>query len=94
MLVANLKEQIHFMVSQTLLEIRSNFKWSEFKELETPKGMAYYLEKTGTEKLGSGSSRWVYLLSNRYVLKLADPLNPRRGLAQNHAELEVATDSV
>ena len=88
----SLREDINFLVSQVLLEIRSNFKWDEFKKIDGLTNKAIYLSKTGTEVLGEGSARIVYLLSNRYVLKLAQPSSPKRGMAQNKYEAELATD--
>lgn len=88
----NLQEQIDFIVSQVLLEIRSNFKWNEFKKLRNQEARMEYLEKTGTQELGRGSSRAVFLLSNRYVLKMAVPDNLETGKAQNREEVNLATD--
>jgi len=95
-----LKEQIRFMVFQTLHEIRSNFKWSEFKKIDDHFDRALYLINTGTQVLGEGTSRLVFLLSNRFVLKLAQlaqplPRSPRsfeRGKAQNKYEVDLSTD--
>lgn len=89
-----LKEQIDFLVSQVLLEIRSNFKWNEFKAIKSPGERLQYLDKTKTTKLGEGSSRIAYLLSNRYVLKLALPEAEGRGKAQNKEEVNVGTNPV
>lgn len=88
----SLKREISFLVSQVLLEIRSNFKWPEFKKIDGLTNKAIYLHKTGTEILGEGSARIVYLLSSRYVLKLAQPSSAARGIAQNKYEAELATD--
>lgn len=49
-----LQEQIDFLASQALLEIRSKFRWSDFKELKTPTGMAAYLANKGTKLPGKG----------------------------------------
>lgn len=89
----SLKEHIGYAVSQVLLEIRSDFKWKKFKELKTQYERQQYLYDTNTQVLGTGSSRITFLLSNRYVLKLARPDEIEKGKAQNKEEVEVATDS-
>lgn len=90
----DLKEHINFLVSQTLLEIRSKFKWEAFKNISDPYERMDYLEETGTTFLGEGSGRQVYLLSSRYVLKLAHPGTYfKRGVAQNEEEFNISQTS-
>lgn len=81
-----------------LLELRSKkggsafgdkFNFKKFKSLENTNMLNAYAESF-LEKLGQGSSRAAYVLSNRYVLKIA--IN-QKGIAQNKAELKIASDS-
>lgn len=92
--MSKLQEQVDFIVFQTLFEIRSNFKWTEFKKIKDQNSKFGYLENVGVKKLGQGSSRAAFLLSNRYVLKLALPNQDAFdiGIAQNKVEVELATD--
>jgi uncharacterized protein YeaC (DUF1315 family) len=64
------------------------FNFKEFKSLENIKQMIMYADSF-LEKLGQGSSRAAYLLSSRYVLKIA--IN-QKGIAQNETEVDVYTN--
>lgn len=86
-----LNELIEQLVLETILEIRTGFKWNEFKELDNQFRRSNYASQH-LKQLGSGSSREVYLLSNRHVLKLARPDAKERGIAQNEAEVDIYTD--
>lgn len=87
----NIEEIIHKTVFETLLEIRTSFRWNEFKKLKHPREQISYA-KTHLKFLGEGSSRTVFLLSNRYVLKMARPSALGKGKAQNEVEVELFTD--
>ncbi len=64
------------------------FSLQKFKSLPNSEIMIQYANQY-LDKLGEGSSRIAFLLSSKYVLKVA--LN-KKGLAQNKAELEVFTN--
>lgn len=64
------------------------FDLKRFQSLPDQRSMLAYANKF-LEKLGQGSSRAAFLLSGKYVLKIA--LN-EKGLAQNNAELDVFTN--
>jgi len=74
-----------------MLEIRGTFKWPEFKQLQTLEQELDYASKN-LQELGRGSSRVVFLLSNRYVLKLALPAAGEKGIQQNKGEISVYTN--
>lgn len=65
-----------------------HFDLNRFKKLDDLQPMLVYAGHF-LDKLGEGSSRAAFLLSGKYVLKIA--LN-KKGLAQNNAELEVFTN--
>lgn len=83
----NLKE---FIIESLLYEkIRSKrFKMSEFRSLKTHEEILKYAYRN-LKEIGQGSSRAVFALSSRFVLKVA--MN-KRGIAQNEAELDIYTD--
>jgi hypothetical protein len=77
-----LKEYVSLMLEKLRSE---SFDWKQFKSLTNIKEMFEYADKT-LVKLGKGSSRAAYVLSSRYVLKVA--FN-EKGTAQNEAEVKV-----
>jgi len=87
-----IKEFIDFCASSVLLEIRGTFKWPEFKKLKSLEEKFQYASDN-LDSIGSGSaaggSRAVFILSNRYVLKVARPQKAAAGIAQNKAEAQV-----
>lgn len=83
-----LKEYINYQVASVLLEIRGTFKWNEFKALSTLDQKLQYAQQH-LKELGRGSSRAAFLLSNRYVLKIALPQAAEKGMGQNKGELQV-----
>ena len=83
-----LKEQIQYQVTQILTELRTNFRWDAFKRAIKDEEGLYYAQKH-LKKLGEGSGRRVFLLSNRFVLKIA--MN-EKGWAQNQAEVDIYTN--
>jgi hypothetical protein len=67
---------------------RFNFK--EFEQIGSNQWtVANHYAKERLEKLGQGSSRAVYVLSSRYVLKIA---TNQAGFAQNKLEMEMSQD--
>jgi len=85
-----------YIAALVLERIRSNkgkfgqdtkFNLKTFKSLERVEAMRDYAD-TFLKQLGKGSSRVAYLLSSKYVLKIA--LN-EAGIAQNKAEVDVYT---
>lgn len=87
-----IKEFVDYQVASVLLEIRGNFKWPEFKKLQTLEQQLQYAQ-ANLQQLGKGSSRAAFLLSNRYVLKLALPEAQEKGIGQNKGELSVFTNT-
>lgn len=87
-----LRELIRYEVMASLLEIRGTFKWPEFKKLQTLEQKFQYaannLQQIGKGE-AAGGSRAAFVLSNRYVLKVARPERAEAGLAQNKAEVSV-----
>lgn len=59
--------------------------------MEDPNQMVTYAKKN-LQLLGEGSARIVFLLSNRYVLKIARPGATQKGVAQNKSEVDVYTN--
>lgn len=88
-----LLEFIDYQVSSVLLEIRGTFKWPEFKKLSSLEQELEYAANN-LQELGRGSSRAAFLLSNRYVLKVALPEAAEKGIAQNKSELAVYTNPI
>lgn len=74
------------------MEIRGSFKWNEFKALPTLDEKLKYAE-ANLQELGRGSSRAAFLLSNRYVLKVALPESGEKGIGQNKGELQVFSNT-
>lgn len=73
----------------TLLEVRTTFKWNEFKKLTDPKQILQYA-LDHLDPLGKGTSRMAFQTGNSgQVLKVA--LN-NKGLGQNKTEVEVYTN--
>lgn len=74
-----------------------NFDLRVFKGLDSAEAMHEYAGKH-LVKLGSGSSRTVYLFSSRFVLKVANvkvrsyDMPVAAGMAQNRAEVDVYTN--
>lgn len=66
----------------------TKFDLKKFKSLDGIQIMNSYAQQL-LEKMGQGSSRAAYLLSSKYVLKIA--IN-NKGLAQNEAEVDVFTN--
>lgn len=87
----NLSEIINFQVACVLLEIKTKFNLEQFKQLEDLNQMVSYA-KQHLQLLGEGSARIVFLLSNRYVLKIAHPNAPQKGISQNKSEVDVYTN--
>jgi DNA-binding phage protein len=79
-------------------KIRSkSFNIQEFKQLKTPEEMVDYAEQCGLTFINAGSSRRAYVLSSRFVLKIANPKLQGAGRAQNEAEAratETASETV
>jgi hypothetical protein len=69
-----------FYENQSLQEkVRSkSFKWNEFKALDDPLAMQAYLD-SHLERLGGGSSRTVYLLTPKTVIKVGHFTDATRG---------------
>lgn len=90
----SLRDEIDFAVTAVLLEIRTGFDMPKFKSMEGNYRRQHRYAESKLEKLGEGSSREVYLLSNRHVLKMAIPKErtAARGVAQNEAEVEAYTN--
>jgi len=99
-----LEEQISLMVFNILLEIRTGFDFRKFKNMEYFEEKFDYANKH-LKQLGSGSARTAFLLSNRFVLKIAnqdnadnkteesaDKLPSLKGRAQNEAEVDLFTN--
>lgn len=87
-----LKEFINYQVSSILLEIRGSFKWPEFKKLQSLEQQLQYAQNN-LQELGRGSSRAAFLLSNRYVLKIALPAAAEKGVGQNKGEVAVFSNT-
>ena len=85
----SVKDLILFEVNSVLTEIRGSFSWDTFRDMKSMSKRLAYAEENLPEYLGSGSSRTAYVLSNRYVLKIA---KNRKGIAQNKAEVELAVN--
>lgn len=74
-------------------KIRSKtFNMRTFKSLNSIRKIWDYAENN-LEKIGEGSSRAVYLVSSKYVLKVAYPEYLRLGIAQNEAEFNTYENS-
>jgi len=86
-----LLQEIQFEIAKILLEIRTSFNMQEFKKLQTLDEMSKYAD-ANLQKLGQGTSRAAYLLSNRYALKLAIPSAEAKGIGQNKGEVSVYTN--
>lgn len=91
----NLREQINYVVSQVLFEMKSGFNWSEFKAIDNHLKRFKYLERHA-KFLGTGSSRAAFQLGPKHVLKIAntrayDEVSPK-GTAQNEMEVDVYTN--
>lgn len=68
----------------------SSFNFKEFQQIDSEKwSVANHYAKESLEKIGQGSSRAVYILSSRYVLKIA--MN-KAGFAQNKLETQMSQD--
>ena len=59
-----------------------------FKTLDSVEDIVKYLDSE-FEKLDSGSSRNVYFLNNRKVIKVIKPNNTEPGIEQNKAEFDM-----
>jgi hypothetical protein len=64
------------------------FDWDAFKRLKTPIARVLYARKL-LQPFGSGSSRAVFLISSRKVLKIA---KNEAGVEQNRTEVSIARD--
>ena len=88
----NLREAIDYHVSIALSEAKTGFDMRRFKSFEHQEDRVKYANDK-LKLLGEGSSRIVFLLSNRYVLKLAYSYDgDAKGRAQNEQEVDVATN--
>jgi len=87
-----LREIIDFQVTCVLLELRTKFNMGQFKQLQDINQMVDYASKT-LPLLGKGSSRIVFAVSNRYVLKLAIPEAVEKGIGQNQSEARIFAGS-
>ena len=74
-------------ICMVLEESRPNT--ATLKSLKSPAQINRYMTSSGYKQLGCGSSRCVYLISSKWVLKVAQN---RKGYAQNEAELDVVTN--
>lgn len=82
-----MKEFIRKLLKESILdeaEYPSSFDIEEFKNKQTFKDRIKYIEERLT-KLGVGSSRIVYQIDQKTVLKLA---KNKKGVAQNNVEIE------
>lgn len=86
-----LQEQIDLAVAEVLIEARTGFDFRKFKAIDDPEERFDYASSK-LQKLGEGSSRAAFRLSNRYVLKVVIPDAIDKGVAQSHAEVELYTD--
>jgi hypothetical protein len=86
-----LSEIIEFEVTCVLLELRTKFNLQHFQQLQDINQKADYARQT-LKLLGEGSSRIAFALSNRYVLKVANPNAVEGGMAQNKSEVSVFTN--
>ena len=84
----SLTEIISYQVSLTLKEGMNGFDLRKLKTLESYEEMEEYASSK-LKFLGQGSSRTVFYLSNRYVLKVARNI---KGYGQNKAEVDVYTN--
>ena len=84
----SLQETIMFEVSMALMEIRGSFDWKRFERYRGRDKLLQYAREN-LETLGKGTSRQAFILSNRFVLKVA--MNAK-GQAQNEAELDIFTN--
>lgn len=85
-----LKEHIVLTLERIRKRIkeRSSFDFNEFRNIKnTQKRLAYAENKL--EDMGEGSSRKVFLLSSKKVLKIA---TNNLGYAQNEGEVEIYTN--
>jgi hypothetical protein len=85
-----LKEQVDYQLSLILCEIRNKFDIRKFKSWDDDIAQLRYAEKH-LEYLGGGSSREVFMLSNKYVLKIIGE-DEGAGKAQNEAEVDLYTN--
>ena len=83
-----LEELIDFELSCFLLEVRTNFNLDQFEKLPNWQDKMNYATQN-LKELGRGSSRAAFLLSNRYVLKMALPEAGAKGIGQNKGEVTV-----
>lgn len=83
-----LAEQMDFEINFILFEARTNFNLEQFEKLSSLQDKINYAA-TNLKELGKGSSRVVYLISNRYVLKIALPESGPKGIGQNKGEVDV-----
>ena len=85
------EQKIPTIMSILYEKIRSKtFNLQKFKQLTTPTDMVQYAQDCKLTFINSGSSRTVFVLSSRFVLKIASGLEDA-GIAQNEAE-SVATE--
>ncbi len=82
------KETIDSLVENILLEVLRGFNLNKFKQLPDLATKTTYAKQI-LPLLGKGSSRIVFALSGDKVLKIA---RDQKGIAQNHAELELFTN--
>ena len=68
---------------------RLGFSLNEFKALKNFREINDYLKKTELTQIGIGTSRNAYLLTSRFVIKMAQ--NPA-GIQQNRIEIELSQD--
>jgi hypothetical protein len=89
----NLRETINQLIESTKIlgeDYPQSFNMKHFKSLTSFKDKIAYCEQH-LQRLGSGSSRIVYLIDNERVLKLA---KNAKGLAQNAVEIRNADDNM
>jgi predicted nucleotidyltransferase len=80
-----IKEELETTIDEATYP--ENFDLDKFKQLKSFKQRVDYCNST-LKKLGSGSSRIVYLVDDKTVLKLA---KNQKGIAQNDAEIGAST---
>lgn len=91
--MSNLQEQIDYQVALVLQESVNGFNMRDFKNIDGYQNQWDYAAEH-LEQLGKGTARAAFLLSNRFVLKMAMPTKDSfmKGIGQNEAELDLFTD--
>jgi len=89
-----LREYVNLLIEKIRTEkgvkskLGEKFNLNRFKQIQTAEQMMTYANHF-LEVLGEGSARRAFLLSSKYVLKIA---RNKKGIAQNEAEVDVYTN--